>query len=46
MHLFDFIIKKSVTMHGHMNVKKIKKRDVTLVLQGGCGVLTPPLPSC
>jgi len=28
VHLVGFIIKKFVTMHGHMNVKQVEKSDL------------------
>ena len=36
MHLIDFIIKKFVTMHGHINVKFITTSSLHLVLFLSC----------
>ena len=36
MHLVGFIIKKIVTMHGHMNVKKRKRFTSSIIRQYKC----------
>jgi len=35
MHLVGFILKKFVTMHGHMNLKKVSKHVYNFIIKKG-----------